>query len=159
MHSLFILVGQTALDNQDMVAELTGESSWGFFIGTTIISCIIQAGFGWWAMVKADEMGSNKTAAFIMGFLFLYLGVRMVPILRKDRIFAKPIVPRPLPPRPTRAHEPQPFGPPGAQPYGPPSATPAAPDEQALKKCSACGSPYRPGRKLCMICGAAIPAG
>jgi hypothetical protein len=128
-----------------------GESSWTFIIVSTLLSCAIQALFGWWAMMKAEETGSSKIAAFIMGFLFLYLGVRMVPILRRDRIFATPIVPRTLPPRPKNAQ--------AAQPYGPPTGTPAAVAKPDLEKCPACGSPSKPGRKLCMICGAPMATG
>lgn len=152
MHSIFLLVQQSPLTDPDVTAAVMGESSWTFLIVSTLISCAIQALFGWWAMMKAEEFGSNKTAAFIMSFLFLYLGVRMVPILRRDRIFAAPIVPRPLPPRPKNAQV--------AQPYGPPTGVPpAAAEKPDLEKCAACGSPSKPGRKLCMICGAPMAAG
>ncbi|CAG0974732.1 hypothetical protein GPROT1_01836 [Gammaproteobacteria bacterium] len=128
------------------------EMDWTFLIISTLLSIVAQAIFGYWAMMKAEEHDSNKVAAFIMGFLFLYLGVRMVPILRKDRIFNKPIVPRPLPPRPPKAGMPHMHGQP-VQPAAPQQAPPAA------DVCPTCGAPRRPGRKLCMTCGATLPSG
>ncbi len=129
------------------------EMDWSFLIISTVLSIVVQVVFGYWAVIRAEEHDSNKIAAFIAGFLFLYVGVRMVPILRKDRIFNKPIVPHPLPPRQAPVPAPHPHG----QPIQ--TAQAASPPLPAAAVCAVCGAPRRPGRKVCMTCGANLPEG
>ena len=151
MHLLLTLAQATPFDHIDPYAGAEEPVNWGVLIFSLLGSLVIQALFGWWAMMKAEEHDSNKIAAFFAGFLFLYAGVRMAPILRHDRIFNKPVVPRPLPPR-------QPLGP-TPHPHGQPLAAPPPPSPTPNDACPNCGAPRRPGRKHCMGCGAALPQG
>ena len=144
-------LAQRASDFAGAPELAASEMDWGFLIISTLLSLVVQVVFGWWAVMKAEEHDSNKVASFIAGFLFLYLGVRMVPIFRKDRIFNKPIVPKPLPPRPPKGGMPHLHGQP-VQPPEPPA--PASSDN-----CPTCGAARRTGRKVCMTCGATLPNG
>lgn len=133
------------------------EPNWALVVFVLLGSLAVQALFGWWAVMKAEEHDSNKIAAFFAGFFFLYMGVRMTPILRYDRIFNVPRAPRPLPPR-QAAPLPPGFQPAGLQaPAQPPHATPQTQSPESARLCPACGAPRRAGRKSCMSCGATLP--
>lgn len=151
-----LMIAQAAPQWTEFVEPEPQETNWGVLIFTLIGSIAVQALFGWWAVMKADEHDSNKVAAFFAGFLFLYAGVRMAPILRYDRIFNTPRPRQPLAPRVNPATPPA-FG---QGPPGPDIAT-AAPPAQPVRSdsCPACGAPRREGRKTCMSCGAPLPAG
>ncbi|CAG0977175.1 hypothetical protein PLCT2_01696 [Planctomycetaceae bacterium] len=150
MH-LLLMLAQAAPQWTEFVEPEPQEPNWAFLVFMTIAGFAVQALFGWWAVMKAEEHDSNKIAAFFAGFVFLYAGVRMAPILRYDRIFNKPIVPRPLPPR----------QPPGPMPHvhGQPVIAQPPPAPVSNDACPACGTSRTPGRKFCMSCGAALPRG
>lgn len=156
MQLLLTLAQSAPFEHLDAQMGADESINWGFVVFSLLASVVIQALFGWWAMMKAEEHDSNKVAAFIAGFLFLYMGVRIAPILRYDRIFNTPRPPRPLPPRMPQAMSPG-YVPPQMPLQAPPvaaSVPPPAPDA-----CPACAAPRHPGRKLCMNCGAALPNG
>ncbi|MCC6150356.1 MAG: hypothetical protein IT461_08920 [Planctomycetes bacterium] len=151
MQLLLTLAQSTPFEHVDTYTGAEEPINWGVLVFSLFGSLVIQVLFGWWAMMKAEEHDSNKIAAFFAGFLFLYAGVRMAPILRHDRIFNKPVVPRPLPPRQPRGPLPHAHGQPvPAQPQPPPSPS---------NVCPSCHAPRAAGRKNCMACGAAFPLG
>lgn len=138
----------TGVDPSALMAPSISPAVLVFSILTSIA---LSALFGWWATLRAEEHGINPWVAFLAGFFLLYIGVRMVPILRRDMIFNKPRQPRPLPPRP-------PSGPVGPVAQSPaPPAAPAVPRD-IMAECPVCGSTTHTRLRNCMSCGAELAA-
>lgn len=126
--------------------ETEPSLDFGVFAFYLFISAGISLLFGLWGKQKAEEHGVNPWVGFAAGWFLLYIGVRIIPILRRDRIFTEPAPLRPLPGRPRHVPHPPPLP---AQP----APTPAF----AADACQACGAPRREGRKACMSCGTPYP--
>ncbi|MBK8206246.1 MAG: hypothetical protein IPK87_05530 [Planctomycetes bacterium] len=60
--------------------------SFGQIIAFVLIGIAANVLFGFWAKSKAEEHGINPWVGFAAGFFFAYLGVRIVPLLRPDRL-------------------------------------------------------------------------
>ncbi|MBX3473664.1 MAG: hypothetical protein KF754_04715 [Planctomycetes bacterium] len=128
----------------------------GTIVFMVLIGIAINVLFGLWAKAKGEDHGVNPWVGFAAGFLFNYVGVRLVPLLAPGRVFHEPVR-RPLPPVPQQQGFPAP--PPGAA--LPPTvqavvAPVTAPDGSLV--CPGCGVRVKPGKKLCMSCGATFTA-
>jgi hypothetical protein len=111
----------------------------------------VQVLFGFWARAKAEEYNVNPWVAFAAGFFLAYIGVRIVPVLRRDALFFQP-KPRPFTPPPRGQ------APPGPHPQGQPVQPPQV-DADGYMPCPACGARAKAGRKACMACGTPLPQG
>jgi len=131
-----------------------GMATASYGLSNAQILFIILAGigvavlFGLWGRSKAENHDVDPWLGFLAGFFLACLGVRIVPLLRRDRLVFQPR-PRPVinPPGPG-------VGPPPAPPPAPP--TPVV-DAQGFLACPACGARVKAGRKACMACGAPLP--
>lgn len=141
--SAFLLQAQAWPENFMPPEETEPSLDFGVLAFYLFISAGISFLFGWWGKQKAEEHGVNPWVGFAAGWFLLYIGVRIIPILRRDRIFNEP-----------------PALPPVAQNVDvSPQPLPAAPPAPAVAgdACRACGAPRREGRKACMSCGTPYP--
>lgn len=147
--------------------------SFGQIIAFVLIGIAANVLFGFWAKSKAEEHGINPWVGFAAGFFFAYLGVRIVPLLRPDRLVntthRRPIhVQAPMGTNPTYrpAGAPPPGMPPPAPQAMPPvetaAAQPFAPvvaaDADGYFHCPSCGARVKAGRRACMSCGGPLPS-
>lgn len=146
--------------------------SFGQIIAFVLIGVAANVLFGFWAKSKAEEHGINPWVGFAAGFFLAYLGVRIVPLLRPDRLMNAP--PRramhPQPPMGTNpTYRPAGVPPPGMQAPPPQHAMPpadlppqpyaqvVAADADGYFNCPACGARVKAGRRACMSCGGPLP--
>lgn len=63
-------------------------------IGQLLLFVLIGVGvnvlFGLWGKSRAEEFGVNPWVGFAAGFFLAYIGVRIVPLLRSDRLMNQP---------------------------------------------------------------------
>lgn len=154
-----------------------------FSFGTLVFMALgwfgINVLFGFWAKSRAEDHGVDPWLGFASGFVLGWIGVLIVPVFRRDRIFVpgpRPVAPQygqpvhaPNPiyapqlpaaaPYPNPAYPPPPAMPP-AQAYPQPAAPPQmlVADAAGYVNCPGCGARTKAGRKTCMNCGGFMPA-
>lgn len=64
--------------------------SFGQIVLWVLLGAAINVLFGFWGKSRAEEFGVNPWIGFAAGFFFAYIGVRLVPLLRSDRIANAP---------------------------------------------------------------------
>lgn len=64
--------------------------SFGQIILWVLLGIAVNVLFGFWGKSRAEEFGVNPWIGFAAGFFFAYIGVRLVPLLRSDRIANAP---------------------------------------------------------------------
>jgi len=159
-------------------------------IGALIIGFIIGIGinvlFGLWGKSRAEDHNVHPLTGFMMGFFFLWLGVALVPVFRKDRVVNTSNRPQFAPPQQSSPnpiytagtamsrHAPQGHPPAPPQQGYPQQPMPQQPipqqavpqqrgpdmlvaDEQGYVECPFCGARSKAGRKACMSCGNTLP--
>ncbi|MCB9932803.1 MAG: hypothetical protein H6841_05195 [Planctomycetes bacterium] len=149
----------------------------GAIIVGTVISLAVQVLFGMWGKSAAEEHGVHPVIGFIMGFMFFWLGVKMIPVFRRDRVVNRGMQPQPQQPTYSAPNpmyssgvvgQQQPVYPTHApmmagQGIAPPPPPPPQPpqmlvaDAQGYVQCPGCGARTKAGRKTCMSCGGFLP--
>lgn len=154
--------------------------SFGQLIALILIGVAASVLFGFWAKSKAEEHGINPWVGFAAGFFFAYLGVRIVPLLRPDRLVNAPnrraMAPQPpmgtnpayrpvgaplpgtSPPSPGPAGQPVPVAQASAlQADAQPDSRVVVADDDGCFNCQSCGARVKAGRRVCMTCGGPLP--
>ena len=160
-------------------------------VGAIIVGFLIGIGisvlFGFWGKSRAEQHNVHPAIGFALGFVLGWIGVALVPVFKKDRVFNSTTTPRyqqqtqsmPNPMYSASAYQPPPAGPQQYQPqpqyppqnppqpqYPMPPAQGMAPppqpqmlqaDAQGYVGCPGCGARTKAGRKTCMSCGGAMP--
>ena len=143
------------LANLGQRPEFEPNTSTGVVVFGILISIVFSVLFGLWGKAKAEESGVKPWIGFLMGFFLIYIGVRLVPIMRTDKMFYRLSPGIPLPPRPPQADGTT-EGKPSEQ-SAPPKPPPAQVDAEGYVPCAACGTRTKADRKSCMSCGAVLP--
>jgi hypothetical protein len=115
---------------------------------------VIAGLFGWWGKTRAEEHNVNPWIGFAAGFCFGWIGVRLVPLMRSDRIYNKRQPDAAAFAQSFGGHPPQGAWPP--MPSGPPAAAPQPAivvDKDGYFECPACAARVKQGRRSCMSCG------
>lgn len=100
-------------------------------VGAIIVGFLIGIGinvlFGFWGKSRAEQHNVHPAIGFFMGFMFAWIGVALVPVFKRDRVF-NPAGRMPMPHQAPHAPNPM-YANPGQyqQPGGPPPGYPPPP--------------------------------